>query len=674
MPYCENRANPISARKSLISLKNTSCAAYLVYSLNQPHRQLQEQIKRHVEPRTMLIHAVLGFALLETLALAAVLLAWADRVAGARLLAAFLFGISLWMLGNELPNWLGTGAEYATMRLLSTAPFTSVLFFHFCTVFCRVNVGRWGLAAAYALGAGSSLAAMVLVPGHLVPHREIGWIAIANSVGWTASMAWVILGIGGVSVLLTALLRARRAQDRQKFRQVAAVTASCLWGMVCLTGYGIAVLDLPIYPFPLLGLPLYSLILVYGILRYGVFVANAWARRALVWALLLALGAVVVAVMPLLLPFESRWLGGLAVAASVLALNGPVRRFAERLVYPGGEVSIADLGAWRGALQSAETAEALGQQAASLLSARIGTQVEVHVGNPHATSTSAPQLVCARSGEGWNATLQGWDAAPPGPRHVAELFGTVVAEAAARVEQAQQFAARERERQLQARLAELGSLAATVAHDIRNPLNIISMAVAMAPADTRREVADQVGRISNLTRDLLDYAKPWKLSLTRIDLAAQVRAAALRLPDVSLGTGLDQALMLDADPRRVDQVLTNLFENARIAIASAAGDGATPPTHNPMHIDAEMTDGAVLLHICDSGPGVPEKIRSRLFEPFASRSPGGTGLGLAIVARIMVAHGGSVALTERAPWRTCFTLRFALTTTTLATTANTSTP
>ncbi len=628
----------------------------------------------------MLIHAVLGFALLETLALAAVLLAWADRVAGARLLAAFLFGISLWMLGNELPNWFGPETEHAMMLLLSTAPFTSVLFFHFCTVFCRVDIGRAGMGAAYALGAGASIAGMLMGPGHIVQRRDIGWIAIADTVGWTASMAWVILGIGGVAVLLLALLRAHRAQDQQKFRQIAAVTASCLWGMLCLTGYGMAVLDLPIYPFPLLGLPLYSLILVYGILRYGVFVANAWARRALVWALLLALGAVVVALTPLLLPFESRWLGGLAVAASVLALNGPVRRFAERLVYPGGEVSIADLGAWRSALQSAETAEALATQAATLLSARIGTQVEVHIGNALDTAaTSAPQLVCANGREGWSATLQGWDAAPPGPRHVAELFGTVVAEAAARVDQAQQFAARERERQLQARLAELGALAATVAHDIRNPLNIISMAVATAPSDTRREVADQVARIANLTRDLLDYAKPWKLTTTRMDLAAQVRAAAIRLPDVSLGAGLKQALVLDADPRRVDQALTNLFENARIAIASATGtadggDGAAASTHSHVHIDAETTGSAVLLHVCDSGPGVPEEIRSRLFEPFASRSPGGTGLGLAIVARIMAAHGGSVALTERAPWRTCFTLRFPLTTASTTTTPITTTP
>jgi signal transduction histidine kinase len=606
----------------------------------------------------MLIHLTLAFALFETLALAGVLLAWADRVAGARLLAAFLAGIAVWIVGNELPNWFGPTMERASMALLATAPFTSAFFFHFVVVFCGVRVPRGVIAGGYVLGATSTLASEFLLPAYLHHNHYIGWIALPYASGWIASTAWIILGAGGISVLLWSLMRARRPA----FSQIAAVAASCLWGFVCLTGYGMAVLDLPVYPFPLLGLPLYPVILVYGILRYGVFVANAWARRALVWTLLLALGAAVVALTPLL-PFESRWVGGLAVAASCLALNGPVRRVAERLVYPGGTVTAGDLLAWRSALQSAETAGVLGEQASTVLSRRIGTRVLVTIGADAAIDAAAPRLVTTRGPEAWTTELAGWDAAPPGPRHVAELFGSVVAEAAARVEQTQQIAARERERQLQARLAELGSLAATVAHDIRNPLNIIAMAVAGTPVDTRREVADQVARIANLTKDLLDYAKPWKLAPTRIDLAAQVRRAALRLPDVSLGDSLEGELLVDADARRVEQALTNLFENARVATAVAdnatgvgSADGDARAGH--VHVDAEAVPGALLLHVCDNGPGVPEEIRARLFEPFASRSPGGTGLGLAIVARIMNAHGGSVALTERAPWRTCFTLSF----------------
>ena len=596
----------------------------------------------------MLIHVALGFALFETLVLAAVLWAWSDRVAGGRILALFLVGIALWITGNELPNWFGAEVGPYAFRLMALAPFVSAFFFHFCVVFCRLPLGRVWVWAAYALGAAASLYAQFESAAHLVWQRDVGWLAVAETPGIVASGAWVILGIAGVTALLWAHARAV-APERL---QIRAVTASCLWGLICLAGYAIALADLPVYPFPLLGLPLYPVILVYGILRYGVFVANAWAGRALVWTLLLAVGLAVVGLMPLLLPIESRWINGLAVAAACLALTGPVRRFAQALIYPGAEVSAADLQRWRAELAPAETLEELAQRAAAALSARLGTAVALRLGMG-AAPQGQPWLDGQRDVAGWTLALRGWEAAPPGQRQVAELFGTVVAEAAARVEQAQQLAARERERQLQARLAELGALAATVAHDIRNPLNIISMAVADAPPETRREVADQVGRIAHLTRDLLDYAKPWKLNLGPVDLAELVRAQAMRWPDLSLGSGLDGPLLLLADAKRLEQVLINLLENAR----TAAGNG---PDQGVICIEVEQSAGTLHLHVCDNGPGVPADLRERVFEPFASRSPGGTGLGLAIVARIMAAHGGSVALAERAPWRTCFTLSFPL--------------
>jgi signal transduction histidine kinase len=586
----------------------------------------------------LLIRFALGFSIFETLVLAGVLLWWADRVAGARLLAAFLAGFALWVVGNELPNWWGPAAEPVALRLVSLAPFISTFFFHFCVVFCRVPLGRLGVAAAYALGAVASLAALLGQPGHLVWSDHVGWIFIASQLGWLASIAWIILGAGGVAVLLRGLTVARPPARQQ----IAAVTCSCIWGLLCLSGYGLVLLDLPIFPFPLLLLPLYPVILVYGILRWGVFVANAWAGRALVWTLLLAIGLGIVGLMPLLLPFESRWLSGLAVAAGCLALSGPVRRFVQRLIYPGGSASVADLQAWRDALLPAESLPELGTLAGQLLSQRLGTPVQVVF--DLATEPTLPRLNC-RPGP-WRMELQGWAAAPPGQRHVAELFGSLVLEAVMRVEQAQQLAARERERQLQARLAELGALAATVAHDIRNPLNIIAMAVATAPSDTRREVAEQVDRIAHLTRDLLEYAKPWKLNPAPVDISALVQSIAQRQPDVTLGPGLQEALTRPLDARRVEQALTNLVENARTA--SSGG----------VFVDADCDATGLRLHVCDNGPGVPESLRERLFEPFASRSPGGTGLGLAIVARVMSAHGGTAALTQRAGWRTCFTLSF----------------
>ncbi|WP_374663899.1 ATP-binding protein [Ramlibacter sp.] len=602
----------------------------------------------------MALHIVMGLALVETLVLAAVLLAWAERVRGARLLTLFLLGVAIWVTGNELPNVFGLSSAPVALALVSTIPLTAAAFLHFCLVFCRVPVASpWPLRAAYGLAAASTLLAWVVPPArfvHFPPFTGVDYVALPGWSGWVNALAWAALAAAGVGVLVWQGWRVREPMQR---RQIAALTVSCGWGMVCMSGYGFAALQIPVYPWQVLALPAYPVILVYGILRYQVFVANAWARRALVWALLVGAGLLAVP-LTLALPLESRWLTGALVAVLCLALSGPVRGFAERIVYPGGTASAADLQAWRAALAGAESEQALAARAASLISDRVGLRVDARVqmedlppAGQGAALADAPALLCFRTADGWQVRLQGWDAAPPGPRHLAELFAGVLAEAAQQLEHARAAESRERERQLQARLAELGALAASVAHDLRNPLNIIAMAVATAPADTRREVADQVQRISRLAEDLLDYAKPWQLRRADLDLAAQVRQAVRRAPGVELGAGFEAPLPLRADPARLDQALGNLFANARAAAGTRR-----------VCVEAERDALGVQLHVCDDGPGVPEDLRERLFEPFASRSPGGTGLGLAIVARIMAAHGGDARLTQRPPWSTCFTLRF----------------
>ena len=413
-----------------------------------------------------------------------------------------------------------------------------------------------------------------------------------------------------------------------------------------MAGYAAPAVGWDVYPWPLLALPLYPVILVYGILRYRVLVANAWARRAVAWTLLTGMAALVVALVPLL-PLEGvagRWVSGALVAAACLGLAGPVRRLAERLVYPGGTVSADDVEAWRTTLGRAETEAELAALAEGVLLRRLAVPVSVAVGGG-TTGPAAPGLACRRQDGRWVTALHGWDAAPPGPRHLAELFGVTLAQEAARLERAAALAGRERDRQTQARLAELGQLAATVAHDVRNPLNIISMAAAAAPPDTRREIAGQVGRIARLAQDLLDYAKPWQVEPAEFDLAAQVRATAERYPGLEVGPGLRAAVPVRADARRMEQAVVNLLDNA-----SAAAAGAR------MAVEAEAFAHEVMLHVCDAGPGVPVELRDRLFQPFVSRSPGGTGLGLAIVARVMQAHGGTARLTDRPGWNTCVTL------------------
>lgn len=599
----------------------------------------------------MAIHVALALALAGSLSLAGLLWAWADRgVAGARLLVVFLLGVAVWIAGNELPTWFGPGTDRLALSLLATAPLTSAAFFHFAVAFAGARPPRWAVPSSYALGAAATLLALVFRPGGFEPFAGVGLVAMPNAVGWAASLAWGLLAAAGHLVLLRAALRSSGPVRRQ----VTAVMASSAWGLLCMSGYGIAALRLDLYPWPLLGLPLYPLVLVYGILRYRVLVVNAWARRALVWTVLVAGAALCVALAPLLLPSGDPgalpWLSGAAAGAAFLALGGPARRLAERLVYPGGAVSADDLAAWRAGLSRADSPAALAEAAGGLLSARLRTPIAAEVeGAPPPATGQRPRLSCAAGPDGaWRTGLSGWDAAPPGPRRVAELFGAVLAEEAARLSRAAVMARRERAEAERARLAELGELAATVAHDIRNPLNVISMAAVEAPPGARAEIREQVGRVSRLAQDLLDYAKPWRVEPVEVDLAAEARAAAARRPGLELGPGLRAPLPARADPRRLQQALANLLDNA------GAAPGATR-----VALDAEAAaDGGARLHVCDDGAGVPEDLRGTLFRPFASRAPGDTGLGLAIVAKIMAAHGGSVALTERPGWHTCFTLSF----------------
>lgn len=583
----------------------------------------------------MAIHAALLLSLLETVALAGVLLHWADRVAGARLLVAYLLGVAIWIVGNELPTWTGSAAEDPALMLLATAPLTSAVFLHFALAFTRCRPPLTALAGIYGIGLIATLLSVILRPGDFEPFAGLKLVAVPNKIGWAASVVWVGLAGAGLLVLARGFVRGRDLERRQ----VAAVMASGGWGLACMSGYAIVALHLPIYPWPLVGLPLYPIILVYGVLRYRVLVANAWARRALIWTLLVAVGGVLAAVagsvVPLLALPGSAWISGAVAAGAVLVLGGPVRRLAERVVYPGRTVAAEDLRRWRSVLAVQDDFGSLRATAERLVSEQVNMPVVVSLGviaDPN--GNGEPILLCQKLDGIWGCSLFGWEAAPPGVRRLAGFFADLLAEQATRVDGFEASRAAERERQHRDRLAELGALAATVAHDVRNPLNTISMAVAFADADTRREVGEQVRRVARLADDLLDYARPWHIDPVPLDIADVAIAAPFRS---------DGSRVL-ADPRQLRRVLDNLLDNARLAGA------------NRVEVEVEGCGTTVQIRVLDDGFGIPSEIRGRVFQPFVSRRVGGTGLGLAIVARIMEAHGGAVAVEDRPGWTTCFAL------------------
>ncbi|HUO86365.1 MAG TPA: ATP-binding protein, partial [Thermoanaerobaculia bacterium] len=197
------------------------------------------------------------------------------------------------------------------------------------------------------------------------------------------------------------------------------------------------------------------------------------------------------------------------------------------------------------------------------------------------------------------------------------------------------------------RLAYLGTLASGLAHEIRNPLNALSLNMQMMQEEivagqaegptTGRLLAithSEIGRLERLVTDFLTYARPRPPELEPVAPAAlfeRVRAvlgvdlARLRAR-VDLRDETDGA-RLEGDPAQLTQMLLNLVQNA---LAAAVESGRAPW----IELAAARRDGEVALEVSDNGCGIAEEARERVFDVFYSTKKGGTGLGLAIVRRI----------------------------------------
>ncbi len=192
-------------------------------------------------------------------------------------------------------------------------------------------------------------------------------------------------------------------------------------------------------------------------------------------------------------------------------------------------------------------------------------------------------------------------------------------------------------------LAQLGSMSAAVAHELRNPLAGISgaiqiMATSMTEADPRRavmgKVKDQIGRLDRMVRDLLTFAANQTPSVGRVDLAATARAAIELLPPVPhVRITIEGAGHAVADGDLVQRIVLNLVQNAVSAL-----DGT------PGRITVRAVDGC--LEVSDDGPGIDARTSERIFEPFFTTKTTGTGLGLAICRNAAEAMGGQVSLTK----------------------------
>jgi signal transduction histidine kinase len=218
------------------------------------------------------------------------------------------------------------------------------------------------------------------------------------------------------------------------------------------------------------------------------------------------------------------------------------------------------------------------------------------------------------------------------------------------------------------RLGALGTLAAGVAHEIRNPLVSVRTFIQLLPERIHDEefrigfrnlALGEIERICTLINDLLAFSRPSPAQLEPSDLN-ELTEATIRLleaegrkRDVHLGADLEESLpLVVADDARVKQVLMNVVLNAIQA----------SPAHSSIELRSHVEDGPQgrysVIDVADAGPGIPPEQVEQIFDPFFTTKDSGSGLGLFIAHRIMSDHGGAILTRPRPGGGTIFSILF----------------
>ncbi len=230
-------------------------------------------------------------------------------------------------------------------------------------------------------------------------------------------------------------------------------------------------------------------------------------------------------------------------------------------------------------------------------------------------------------------------------------------------EAAKQLQEQQRELLRTEQLAQVGQLAAGLAHEVRNPLTGIKLLVEAALRPQARRplnnedtelILREVRRLEQTVQRFLNFARLPAPQTARCDLrdlvhqaweVVQIRARQQQVEPVFQLP--PDAVMVTVDPGQFTTVLVNLFLNALDAVGSAG------------RLEVHLTpadQGTIRLRVCDSGPGISAEIQERLFQPFASDKAHGTGLGLFISGRILEEHGGAISAANRPEGGACFTI------------------
>lgn len=222
---------------------------------------------------------------------------------------------------------------------------------------------------------------------------------------------------------------------------------------------------------------------------------------------------------------------------------------------------------------------------------------------------------------------------------------------------------RDRDLERQGRLATLGATLSAVAHEMKNPLQVIDSyaELALYPDSTEGEVREslqtvrgQAARMNDLIRELLGFSRRSGGDGEKVRLH-EIVGEVLRLQRVARGNSvridarLDEVGAVEADGAKVEQILVNLVSNAIDAVPRGRG---------VIEVTLDRQGDRALIEVADNGPGIPPEMLDRIFEPFVSTKTkeNGTGLGLAISRRLARSMGGELTVLNREEGGAGFTL------------------
>jgi signal transduction histidine kinase len=203
-------------------------------------------------------------------------------------------------------------------------------------------------------------------------------------------------------------------------------------------------------------------------------------------------------------------------------------------------------------------------------------------------------------------------------------------------------------------LITFGQLSKTIAHEIRNPLNFINLSIDYLLDKLKNEnlnkdylnllqnMKQEIYRINNLITEYLEYTKPLKLNkkpvnileiindvISLIEISAQQKGI-----NIITNYNVDNNLVLNLDTDLIKSCLLNIITNALQAMENS-------PVKN-LFIETQLENNNILIKIKDTGEGVPEEIKEKIFEPFFSTKKGGLGIGLPLAKKIIEEHKGKI--------------------------------